>query len=36
LIESDSVAEGAYFGQVDDGERVFTRIPPFKMEVPSV
>ena len=36
LIASDSVAEGAYLGQVEDGERVFTRIPPFKMEVPSL
>src|SRR6201996_2677745 len=34
LIASDSVAEGAYLGQVEDGERVFTRIPSFKMEVP--
>jgi hypothetical protein len=30
LIASDSVAEGAYLGQVEDGERVFTRIPPFQ------
>ena len=36
LIASDSVAEGAYLGQVEDGERVFTRIPPFKMEIPSL
>ena len=36
LIASDCVAEGAYLGQVEDGERVFTRIPPFKMEVPSL
>jgi ApaG protein len=36
LVASDSVAEGSYLGQVEDGERVFTRIPPFKMEVPSV
>jgi ApaG protein len=31
-----AVAEGAYLGQVEDGERVFTRIPPFKMEVPPL
>jgi ApaG protein len=31
-----AVAEGAYLGQVEDGERVFTRIPPFKMEVPAI
>src|SRR5271168_4548519 len=36
LIASDSVAEGAYLGQVEDGERVFTRIPPFKMEIPAI
>jgi ApaG protein len=36
LIASDSMAEGAYLGQVDNGERVFVRIPPFKMEVPSL
>ncbi len=35
LISSDSVAEGAYIGQDEEGQRVFTRIPPFKMEVPS-
>jgi ApaG protein len=36
LIASDSVAEGAYLGQDEAGERVFTRIPPFKMEVPAI
>jgi ApaG protein len=36
LIASDSTAEGAYLGQVEDGERVFTRIPQFKMIVPSI
>ena len=36
LVASDSVAEGAYLGQADDGERVFTRIPPYNMEVPSL
>ena len=36
LIASDSLAEGADLGQVDNGERVFVRIPPFKMEVPSL
>jgi ApaG protein len=35
LIASDSLAEGAYLGQVEDGGRVLTRIPAFKMEVPS-
>ena len=31
-----AVAEGAYLGRIEDGERVFTRIPPFKMEVPPL
>ena len=34
LIASDSVAEGAYLGQVDNGDRVMARIPAFKMEIP--
>ncbi len=36
LVASDSVAEGAYLGQDEAGERVFTRIPPFKMEIPTL
>lgn len=36
LIGSESVAEGAYLGQAEDGGRVFTRIPPFKMEMPKL
>lgn len=31
-----AVAEGAYLGHDEDGQRVFTRIPLFKMEVPSL
>ena len=34
-IGSDSVAEGAFFGVTEDGTRVFTRIPPFKMNTPK-
>ncbi len=34
VIASDSVAEGAFFGMTDAGERVFTRIPSFEMRVP--
>jgi len=34
-IACDAVAEGAYLGQTDSGEAVFTRIPPFEMRVPS-
>jgi ApaG protein len=33
-IGADSVAEGAFFGVTDAGQRVFTRIPPFKLRVP--
>lgn len=33
-IGADSVAEGAFFGVTEAGQRVFTRIPPFKMRVP--
>jgi ApaG protein len=36
VIEGDGVVGGAYLGQVEDGERVFTRIPSFKMKVPAV
>ena len=35
VIATDSMAEGAFFGTTDDGERVFTRIPPFEMRVPA-
>ena len=35
VIAMDSMAEGAFFGTTDDGERVFTRIPPFEMRVPA-
>jgi ApaG protein len=34
-IGADSVAEGAFFGVTDDGTRVFTRIPAFKLRVPA-
>jgi ApaG protein len=33
-IGADSVAEGAFFGVTEGGQRVFTRIPPFKLRVP--
>lgn len=36
VIGSDSRAEGAFFGVTDAGEAVFTRIPAFSMEAPSV
>lgn len=34
VIATDSVAEGAFFGTTESGERVFTRIPPFQMKTP--
>lgn len=33
-IGSNSVAEGAFFGVTENGQRVFTRIPLFQMRVP--
>jgi ApaG protein len=33
-IGRDSVAEGAFFGVTEDGARVFTRIPAFKLRAP--
>ena len=33
-IGTDSVAEGAFFGVTEEGEAVFTRIPPFNLRVP--
>ncbi len=36
VIGSDSRAEGSFFGVTDGGEVVFTRIPPFSMQVPKV
>jgi ApaG protein len=33
-IGEDSVAEGAFFGVTEEGQRVFTRIPPFALSVP--
>jgi ApaG protein len=34
-IGADSVAEGAFFGVTESGERVFTRIPPFDLHAPQ-
>ncbi|MFQ3670712.1 MAG: ApaG domain [Verrucomicrobiia bacterium] len=35
LLDSDSVAEGAYLCRDGDGEGVLVRIPPFQMKVPK-
>jgi ApaG protein len=34
-IGADSVAEGAFFGVTEEGDRIFARIPPFPLRVPS-
>lgn len=36
IINSDSVAEGAFLGVTERGEAVFTRIPRFEMKLPDV
>jgi ApaG protein len=36
LVAADSVAEGSYLGQDENGERVLTRIPSFRMSVPTI
>lgn len=35
VIGSASVAEGAFFGVTEKGDRVFTRIPRFGMQAPA-
>ena len=35
VIGSDSIAEGAFFGVTEKGDRVFTRIPRFAMQAPA-
>lgn len=35
VTRGDSVAEGAFFGETEDGEWVFARIPEFKLKVPG-
>lgn len=34
IIGTDSVAEGSYHGEDEDGRRIFVKIPPFQMRVP--
>lgn len=34
LVDSDSVAEGAYLGQTDSGKCIIAKIPPFSMRIP--
>ena len=35
VIAGNGTAEGAFFGQTDDGAWVFARIPQFRLEVPD-
>ena len=35
VVGVDSMADGAFFGETDEGRRVFTRIPRFEMKVPK-
>ncbi|MEZ5405668.1 MAG: ApaG domain [Verrucomicrobiia bacterium] len=34
LIDTASIAEGAYFGITEEGEKIMTKIPPFTMKPP--
>ncbi len=35
VVGDDSTADGAFFGETDEGKRVFVRIPRFEMKVPK-
>ena len=35
VTAGNGTAEGAFFGQTEGGDWVFTRIPPFRLEVPD-
>ena len=35
LIDTTSIAEGAYFGVTDSGEKIVTKIPSFTMAPPK-
>jgi len=35
VTRGDGTAEGAFFGETEDGEWVFTRIPEFRLTVPG-
>ncbi|MBX7156772.1 MAG: ApaG domain [Verrucomicrobiae bacterium] len=34
LIDTPSIAEGAYFGTTEEGEKIMTKIPSFNMKPP--
>ena len=34
VVAESATVQGAYFGETDEGEKVFTRIPEFRLEVP--
>lgn len=35
LLDSDSIAEGAYLGKNEEGQPFITRIPKFEMKIPA-
>ena len=35
VARGSGTAEGSFFGQTEDGRRVFVRIPAFKLELPE-
>ena len=34
VVADSATVQGAYFGETDQGEKVFTRIPEFRLRVP--
>ena len=35
VIGADSVVEGAFFGETEEGRAIYTKIPTFDLEVPK-
>ena len=35
VVAAGAAASGAFFGETDDGEWIFTRIPEFRLDVPN-
>ena len=35
VIANDSEVEGAFFGETDDGDIVYTKIPKFELSIPK-
>ena len=34
VVAESATVQGAYFGETDEGEKVFARIPEFRLQVP--